>query len=115
MTITLLRIIIAIIIFIFIFLSGFWLSKSGKPFNSGILTIHKLISLGAAAFLVVTVYQVNKVSGLSTIDLVVTVVTGMSFLLTIVSGGLLSIGKSMPTAISRIHKITPFLPLCPRR
>ena len=109
MTVSSLRIIIAIVIFIFVLLSGFWLSRSGKPFNSGILTVHKLISLGAVAFLVVTIYQINKASGLSTIDLIAAMVTGVFFLITIVSGGLLSIGKAMPMAISKLHLITPFL------
>jgi len=40
--------------FLFIFLSGIWLSRSGKPLNGLILNIHKLISLAAGIFLIVT-------------------------------------------------------------
>jgi hypothetical protein len=52
--------------FLFIFLSGIWLSYSGKPVNVIILTIHKLISLAAVVFLIVTIYQINQVANLNT-------------------------------------------------
>jgi hypothetical protein len=95
--------------FLFIFLSGFWLSNSGKPYNAIILTIHKLISLAAVVFLVITIYQINQVAKLSAIELIAGVVTGLFFLSTIISGGLLSTGKPKPAAILTMHQITPFL------
>jgi hypothetical protein len=95
--------------FLFIFLSGIWLSHSGKPLNVIILTIHKLISLAAVVFLIITIYQINQVANLNTIELTAGVVTGLFFLSTIISGGLLSTGKPMPAAILTLHQITPFL------
>jgi hypothetical protein len=95
--------------FLFIFLSGLWLSHSGKPLNGIILTIHKLISLAAVVFLVMTIYQINQAATLSAIGLAAGVVTGLFFLGTIMAGGLLSIGKPMPAAILTMHQITPFL------
>ncbi len=41
------------IILILTLLSGVWLSRSGKPLNNGILTIHKLVALGAVITLVI--------------------------------------------------------------
>jgi hypothetical protein len=104
-----LRIVGAGLLFILIFLSGIWLSNSGKPLNVIILTIHKLISLAAVVFLVMTIYQINQVAKLSAIELIASVVTGLLFLSNIISGGLLSTGKSMPAAILAMHQITPFL------
>jgi hypothetical protein len=95
--------------FLFIFLSGIWLSRSGKPLNNIILTIHKLISLAAAVFLVVTIYKINQVATLSTTGLVAALVTGLLFLGTGIAGGLLSTDKPVPAAISWMHRITPFL------
>ena len=109
MTITPLRIAGAVLFFLFIILSGFWLSWSGRPFNSGILTIHKLISIGAVVFLGITIYQINKSSSLSTIDIIAVVVTGVFFLITIITGGLVSALKTTPTAILRLHQTTPWL------
>ena len=106
---TILRIAGTGLFFLVIFLSGFWLSKSGKPFNAVILSVHKLISVAAIVLLAVTIYQVNRVAELSGIEIIVSVVTGLLFLVTIISGGLLSTSKPMPTAILIMHRITPFL------
>jgi hypothetical protein len=95
--------------FLLIFLSGIWLSRSGKPLNNIILTIHKLISLAAAVFLVVTIYQTNQVATLSGIEAIAAGVTGLLFLGTGIAGGLLSTDKPVPAAISWMHRITPFL------
>ena len=95
--------------FLFIILSGIWLSRSGKPLNGIILTIHKLISLAAVVFLAITIYQMNQAAGLSAIGFIAGVVTGLFFLGAIITGGLLSTGKPMPAAILTMHQIAPFL------
>jgi hypothetical protein len=94
--------------FVFIFLSGFWLSRSGKPYNGITFTIHKLISVAEVVFLVITIYQINQTAALNAIELTVVVVTGLAFLVTIISGGLVSADILMPAAIW-MHRITPFL------
>jgi len=109
MSTTQLRVVGAGLFFLFIFLSGIWLSNSGKPLNVIILTIHKLIALAAVVFLVMTTYQINQVAKLSATELIASVVTGLFFLGTIISGGLLSTGKPMPAAILTMHQIIPFL------
>jgi len=95
--------------FLFIFISGLWLSRSGKPLNGIILTIHKLISLAAAVFVVITIYRVNQEVTLNAIGLTAGVVTGLLFLGAGISGGLLSTGKPMQAAILTMHRVTPFL------
>lgn len=97
------------LLFLFVFLSGVWLSNSGKPLNVIILTIHKLIGLATAIFIAVTVYRVNQEAKLSTVALTASVITGLLFLSTIISGGLLSTGKPMAEVISAVHKVGPFL------
>jgi hypothetical protein len=95
--------------FVFIFLSGIWLSRSGKPLNGIILTAHKLISLAAVVFLAITIYQLNQASSLSAMGLIAGAVTGLFFLGAIVTGGLLSTGKPVPAAILTAHQAAPFL------
>ena len=95
--------------FLFIFLSGFRLGHFGKPYSVIMLTIHKLISLAAAGFVVIAVYQINQVATLSGIAMTTVVTTGLLFLSTGVTGGLLSTDKPMPAAVLRLHQITPFL------
>ncbi len=45
------------VFFVWMILSGFWVSRSGKPYNTLIFTIHKFIGLGLGAFLIKTVYD----------------------------------------------------------
>lgn len=105
------RVVGAGLFFLFIFLSGFWLSNSGKPLNVIILTIHKLVSLAAIVFLVITISQINRVATLSTIQLTASVITGLFFLGTVITGGLLSTDKPMPAVILTMHQIIPLLTL----
>ncbi len=95
--------------FLFIFLFGFWLSRLGRPRNAIILTIHKLISLAAVGFLGMTIYQINQVAQLDTIELTAGLVTGLFFLCTIILGGLVSLEKPVPGVISTLHKLFPYL------
>src|SRR4030042_5090372 len=92
---TQLRVVGAGLFYLFIFLSGFWLSKSGKPFNGIILTIHKLISLAAVFFLVIIMIQSNRVAALSATELIAGVITGLFFLSLMITGGLLSSDQQM--------------------
>jgi hypothetical protein len=103
------RIVATGFLFLFVLLSGVWLSRSGKPYNAIILTIHKLISLAAGALFAIAVYQTNQVATLSAPELTAALVTGLVFLATVITGGLLSTDKSMPAAILTAHQITPFL------
>ena len=103
------RAIVVGLFFLFVFLSGIWLSRTGRPLNVGISTVHKLISLAAGVFLLVTIYQRNQVVPLSASEWITIVVTGLCFLGTVVSGGLLSSDKPMPVAVLRVHQVVPVL------
>jgi hypothetical protein len=105
------RVIGAGLFFLFIFLSGLWLSHSGRPLNVIILTIHKLVSLAAIAFLVITLSQINRVAPLGATELTVSILTGVFFLGTIATGGLLSTGKPMPAVVLTMHQVIPILTL----
>lgn len=95
-------------LFIFVFLSGFWLYRSGRPISTFVLTIHKLIALGTLILIGVTVYQVNQVAALNTTAWIAVATTGILFVVTIITGGLLSLDQPV-TAVSIVHKISPFL------
>ncbi len=102
------RIIVTGLLFILVFVSGFWLANSARPINTIVLTIHKLIALGALILIGVMIYQVNQVAPLSSATIVATVITGVFFVVTIIVGGLLSLEQPV-TAVSIIHKVGPFL------
>jgi hypothetical protein len=106
---TQLRVVGAGLFFLFIFLSGFWLSRSGKPYSVIITTIHKLIGLAAGVFLVMTVYQIHQAAPIGPVEITAIVVTVLFFAGTVATGGLLSTDKPMPVAISMMHKLSPYL------
>ena len=97
--------------FLLILLSGFWLSRSGKPYGKAVFTVHKLASLAAVVLLGITVYQVKRDGMLSATGLLVAIVAGLFFLGTMVTGGLLSIpiDKPMPAIVHKLHQVTPYL------
>ncbi len=105
MSITALRVTGAILFFVLIFAIGIWLMKIGKPYNGVLLNAHKLISLAAVVLFGVTVYQISKATGLTSIELTATIVTAIFLLAAVISGGLSSI-KAMPLIFLIIHRVT---------
>ena len=103
------KLLIAGIFFIFIILSGLWLRHAAKPINVILLTVHKLISLGALVFLAITVYRIHQVSALNPIEIAVCAITLLFFIALFVTGGLLSTGNPVNDGVSTIHKVSPIL------
>lgn len=106
------------IFFLFILLSGFWVSRSGKPYNGLIFNIHKFIGLGAGVFLIRTVYLTHQAAPLNATQWAAIVITVLLFILTVIAGGLLNIlaegglkdmGRPTQTAISWVHKFSPYI------
>jgi hypothetical protein len=92
-----------------IFLSGFWLSRSGKPYPGGKFNLHKFIGLGTCAFLIVLIYRAHQVTPLEGTQIWAVVITALLFIINIIAGGLVSIEKPMPGAVKWIHKVFPYL------
>jgi len=105
------RILYIVVFFLLIFLSGFWLSRGGRPYGVLLLTVHKLLSVGAVVFLTVILVRINRMDGISLAELIAAVITGVLFLGTIATGGLLSMAKPLPSIVHHLHQITPFLTL----
>ena len=92
--------------------SGVWLSHSGKPYNSMIFTVHKLIALATVIIIGVNVYHLFRtIDGNTLIALSVIAVSGLLFLALFISGALLSLEISVPEAILKIHQVAPLLAL----
>ena len=95
--------------FLFIFVTGFWLSRAGPPYGTGLFNVHKLLALAVLVFLIVTMVQVNKTVGLSGIEWSLGVVTLLLFASEMIAGGLLSTDLTLPTAVTTLHHVTPYL------
>lgn len=95
--------------FLFIFLSGFWVSRLGRPYGMLPVTVHKLIALAMGVHLGWTVYQTHRIIPLNTVQIIAVVVTVLFFIVSVVTGSLLSTNKPMPEVVSLINKWFPYL------
>jgi hypothetical protein len=103
------RAIAAGLLFLLVFLSGIWLSRSGRPLNVGISTAHKLVSLASGIYLLVTILQRNRMVPLGATEWIAIVVAGLCTLGTVASGGFLSSEEPRPVAVLRVHQVMPVL------
>jgi hypothetical protein len=92
-----------------IFLSGLWLSHLGKPYNTGVFAVHKLVGVAVGVLLAVMVYQTHKVSSLGLVEIAAVGATVLMFVGTVASGGLLSIDMKVPAFVQRLHQLLPVL------
>ena len=92
-----------------IFSSGFRLHRSGRPFSGILLNLHKLAGLAVIVLLGMTINRVHQAQPLAGIEIAATVATFVFFAAAIVTGGLVSLAKPAPRAISRIHKVFPYV------
>lgn len=98
-------------LFILIFAFGYWVSHAGKPFPVFLLTIHKLASLAAIVLLTMEVVQQHKVAPLAGVIWTLFICTALLFVVTILTGGFISMEKEMPTILTTIHHLAPYLTL----
>jgi hypothetical protein len=109
MNITVSRIMIIGLLLLSTLVSGVWLSSRGRPYNSALFNIHKLIALGAVIVTAATVYQLRANGDIRTLTGGAIVITGMLFLALFVSGASLSIGRPDHAAILMVHRAAPLL------
>ncbi|MBI4732071.1 MAG: hypothetical protein HY781_08105 [Chloroflexi bacterium] len=104
--------------FLFILISGFGLSRSGKPYGTLIFNIHKMIGLAAGIFLIVTVVRIGQTAALRSVEIGAIVVTALIFVGLVAAGGLLSVfdtggmanaSQALRAATKAVHHVLPYL------
>jgi hypothetical protein len=103
------RIVLAISFFVLMLLSGIWLRTKGKPYNKLIFTIHKIMTLLTILF--VTRYIILLKNSVEMVQLSVTFfwVSFAFFIISFISGALLSFEKPMPDALTKLHRLSALL------
>jgi hypothetical protein len=94
---------------LFIFLSGFWLTRSGKPYNGALINVHKLLALAAVVLFIVTLFRVNRVDVLGAGEWIAGATSVLLFIGLFVTGALVSIDNPMPAIVRRLHHVIPYL------
>jgi hypothetical protein len=106
------RLIVSGLLFAFTLLSGVWLSSLGRPYNTAVFTIHKLIALATVIVIASHVFALYRALDVRT-SVVVAVIaaTGLLLLALFATGALLSLKPTLPQAVLRVHQVAPFLTL----
>ncbi len=86
---------------------GFWLSRSGRPFNAGLFNLHKLIALATVITAGLQFARLLKVQA-PAVSLILVIIAALCALALFASGALLSLAKPAPAFVLRIHQIAPF-------
>lgn len=102
-------IIIIALLYVFSIIPGIWLRKYGKPYNSVAFTFHKIIALSLTIFTSITIYNLIKPLDLKTPVIIAVTVTAAFFLITFISGVLLSIIKKENDTLRIVHKISSII------
>lgn len=103
-----LRWIIVGALFAVIFVSGFILGRAGKPYGTLIFNLHKLIAVGTVAYLVLALLKLNRVEALGQTAFAAALVSGVLFLILIITGGIISAIPAAPKTVSLLHRIAPY-------
>jgi len=95
--------------FVVVFILGYWMNRSGKPHSTLILTIHKLTALAIGIYLAINIYRIHQATPLPTAGIALVVITAGLFIVSIVTGSLLSTDKDNPAVITILNKIIPYI------
>ncbi|HYG58957.1 MAG TPA: hypothetical protein VD902_12935 [Symbiobacteriaceae bacterium] len=89
--------------------TGRWLSRSGRPYSTLVLTVHKLVALAAIVIFGVLAYRANAASLLDALATAAACLTALLMLVSMASGGAVSTIKVPPAGLSWAHRIGSYL------
>jgi hypothetical protein len=101
------------ILFLFTLLSGVIVSRSGRPLNIWLVTVHKLAAVGTVVLIYLAVHQAYKTAdGRVFIMISLAVISALLFVTLFASGAFLTREEmELPAYVLRIHQVVPLLAL----
>ena len=96
-------------LFLLTLVFGFWLSRSGKPYNGILFNIHKLIALSAVIATIVQYSGMLKAADSLDLLIALLVLAIFSVVALFASGALMSMGKLDYALTLTIHRIAPVI------
>jgi len=104
-----LKFITPVIAFLLTLVFGFWLGRSGKPYNGVLFNIHKLIALGAVILITMQIYNALKIMEINTLIVIMIVIAAICAIALFASGAFMSIGNHNYQIMKFIHNVAPIL------
>jgi len=99
------RFVIPGIVFILTLAFGFWLSRSGRPYNGLLFNIHKLTALAAVIVTVVQLVRIFKGADMLALSIALLALAALCVVALFVSGALMSAGKLDHDLLHTIHRV----------
>ena len=108
------------LLFLITLLSSIWVSRNlrlndprpyGKPLTGTDSAVHKLSALAMGIIAGVTIRNLHRGIEFRSIELTAVIVAGLLFVLMVVSGSLLSLGKARNKGIVALHNVGSVLTL----
>ena len=109
MTSILLRLAGALVFGLVIFITGYSLTRGGKPYPSILFNVHKLVALAAVVLFALTVYRASQAAALSAVQWILAAIAGLAFVNLFVTGALLSIDRPAPEIVRTLHHLAPYV------
>jgi len=103
------KFLIPIILFVLTVAAGFWVTKTGKPYNTGIFTLHKLLALTAVVLAAIAIVKLLKIAPAQPMIIALVVLAALSIIALFATGALMSIQKYVGSALLLIHRVAPFV------
>ena len=94
------------LVFLLTVASGIWLSSSGKPLNTIIFTIHKLIALGAVVAIAMQVYKLINTGDVQALLIISMVVAVLCVVALFATGALMSMDKPAYDIFRIVHQVS---------
>jgi len=93
------------LLFLLILAFGFWLMKTGRPYNGLLFNAHKLIALGAVVVAVIQFAKTFTLANSPALTIVFLIIAAIGIIALFVSGALLSADKLNFFVTRAIHNI----------
>ncbi|MBA3074516.1 MAG: hypothetical protein FP831_13025 [Anaerolineae bacterium] len=103
------KLVLPLVLFVLTIAVGFWVSKTGKPYNTGIFTLHKMLALAHVVISAITITGLLKTTHSQTFLIVLIILAVLSVLTLFGSGAIMSIQKTVSSAWLLIHRVAPII------
>jgi len=103
------RFVVPGIVFLLTLASGLWLSRAGKPLNSAIFNVHKLIALAAVVLAALQVRNALQNVEAQFVLIALIALTGLAVVALFATGALMSMNKPAYGVLLTIHNVAPFV------
>ena len=96
------------VLFLGMLLFGAWLGIAGKPYNTAIFTVHKLLALAFVVFTILKLMPFLKETDISGMLLVLLMIAALCIIGLFATGAAMSIVEGSKPVLLWLHRLLPF-------